>query len=340
MTAGSCNVIIGYGVNLVDVSASCQLAIGFGPGCCWLLGFDNRSIKPAAGIVDCVGTTGTAGQFLISNGSNAICWGTVPNATPTVAGIVLGCTTATNSALGCNALLSNTGTNNTALGVNAGCSITTGTCNVAIGNGVQVASATGSCQLAIGFSATDNWLTGCSDKSIRPAAGIRDCLGCVGTKGQVLTATGCALGSSVEWRNLPGCAVIRSSSMTSTFGAAFVPITVCYGTALTDTTGWYNGATGVFQPNIAGYYQIGAMARTCTLSTGIGESVISLVCNGTNIINIGSYGQINGSVNTLVCMNGTTDALCVQISAAASGTGCTITQPSSSRFTALLMALA
>jgi hypothetical protein len=63
---------------------------------------------------------------------------------------------------------------------------------------------TGSCQLALGFSATDNWLTGCSDKSIRPGAGIRDCCGCVGTKGQVLTATGCALGSSVEWRSLPG----------------------------------------------------------------------------------------------------------------------------------------
>jgi hypothetical protein len=128
--------------------------------------------------------------------------------------------------------------------------------------------------------------------------------------------------------------------MTSTFGAAFTPITVCYGTALTDTTGWYNGTTGVFQPNIAGYYQIGAMARTCTLNTGIGESVISLICNGTNIINVGAYGQINGGVNTLVCMNGTTDALCVTISAAASGTGCTITQPTSSRFTALLMALA
>ena len=464
VTTGICNVLIGSNSQPASPTDSCSLRIGFDATNYWLTGNSTKAIKPGAGIIDCAASTGTAGQVLMSNGSNAICWGSAGGsgspATPTVAGIVKGCTTGFNSALGANALLSlTTGSCNTAIGVNAlqsnstgscntangvgaltsnttgsintangvnaltlnttgnqntangfqalrsnttgslntangyhalysnttgnnntangqlalfanttasnntavgfnalcanisGClnvavgicaggTITTGCQNVALGPNAAVTSATGSCQLAIGFSATCNWLTGCSDKSIQPGAGIRDCLGCVGTKGQVLTATGCALGSSVEWRNLPGCAVIRSSSMTSTFGAAFTPITVCYGTALTDTTGWYNGTTGVFRPNIAGYYQISAMARTCTLNTGIGESVISIICNGTNIINVGSYGQINGSVNTLVCMNGTTDALCVQISAAASGTGCTITQPSSSRFTALLMALA
>jgi hypothetical protein len=287
--------------------------------------------------------TNTIGTNNVAVGNRALCANTVGNGNVAIGTVALNSAVDASGtvAIGESALCAaTTGLYNVALGASAGSNITTGSQNVIIGPNAAAPVVTGSCQLALGFSATGNWLTGCSDKSIRPGAGIRDCLGCVGTKGQVLTATGCALGSSVEWRNLPGCAVIRSSSMTSTFGAAFTPITVCYGTALTDTTGWYNGTTGVFQPNIAGYYQISAMARTCTLNTGIGESVISLICNGTNIINVGAYGQINGAVNTLVCMNGTTDALCVTISAAASGTGCTITQPTSSRFTALLTALA
>lgn len=372
VTTGICNVLIGSNSQLASPTDSCSLRIGFDATNYWLTGNSTKAIKPGAGIIDCTGSTGSVGQALMSNGSNALCWGPGANeATPTCFGTVKGCTTSANTSLGCNAfLLLTTGTSNTAvgnntlvnntsgcrntafgiaalgntttgcfntaLGADAGNSITTGSSNVAIGHNVDVASGTGSCQLAIGFSNTCNWLTGDSSKNIQPGAGIKDCAGNLGTNGQVLTSTGSAL----QWRNLPGCAVIRSSSMTSTFGAAFTPITVCYGTALTDTTGWYNGTTGVFRPNIAGYYQISAMARTCTLNTGIGESVISIICNGTNIINLGSYGQINGSVNTLVCMNGTTDALCVQISAAASGTGCTTTQPSSSRFTALLMALA
>jgi hypothetical protein len=320
-TTGGSNVAVGLNSMRTNTIGTNNVAVGNRALCANTIGNDNVAIGTVA-LNSAVDASRT-----VAIGENALCAAT---------------TGLYNVALGWSALSSASGAggSNVALGALAGCNITTGSQNVIIGPNAAAPVVTGSCQLALGFSATDNWLTGCSDKSIRPGAGIRDCLGCVGTKGQVLTATGCALGSSVEWRNLPGCAVIRSSSMTSTFGAAFTPITVCYGTALTDTTGWYNGTTGVFQPNIAGYYQISAMARTCTLSTGIGESVVSLVCNGTNIINVGSYGQINGNVNTLVCMNGTTDALCVQISAAASGTGCTTTQPSSSRFTALLVALA
>jgi hypothetical protein len=299
----------------------------------------------------------TTGTNNVAVGNRALCANTIGNANVAIGTVALNsavdasrtiaigenalCAATTglyNVALGWSALSSASGAggSNVALGALAGCNITTGSQNVTIGPNAAVASATGSCQLAIGFSATGNWLIGDSNKHIQPGAGVRDCCGCLGTNGQVLTSTGSAL----EWRNLPGCAVIRRSSQTSTFGAAFVPITVCYGTALTDTTGWYNGATGVFQPNIAGYYQIGAIARTVTLTTGIGEVVLSLICNGTNISNVSAYGQISGLVNTLVCMNGTTDALCVQISAAASGTGCTVTQPTSSRFTALLVALA
>jgi len=76
-TAGSSNVAIGAGIELPSLTGSCQLAIGFAAGCCWLTGCSDRSIRPAAGIVDCAGATGTDGQVLMSNGSNALCWGTV-----------------------------------------------------------------------------------------------------------------------------------------------------------------------------------------------------------------------------------------------------------------------
>lgn len=122
-------------------------------------------------------------------------------ATPTVEGIVFGCTTATNAALGCNALLNTSGNCNIALGRNAGCAITTGSCNIAIGPGAQVASPSGSCQLAIGFNSTSNWLTGDNSKAIRPGAGIIDCAGLCGAAGQVLQSNGA---NAVCWGSVPG----------------------------------------------------------------------------------------------------------------------------------------
>jgi hypothetical protein len=114
------------------------------------------------GIIDCGNSCGTAGQALLSNGANGVCWGAVtPSAaTPTVAGIVLGCTNATNAALGCNALRSNTsGAGNVAIGLNAGCSLTTQVNNVFVGNGAGLANV-GSGSVAIGTSALLNTTTG------------------------------------------------------------------------------------------------------------------------------------------------------------------------------------
>ena len=140
---------------------------------------------------------GIDGQALVACAAcpTGLFWTTpaVP-ATPTVAGIVFGCTTVSNTALGCSALSSlGAGTLNVALGTCAGCAITTGSQNVAIGPNAAVASATGSCQLVIGYSATCNWLIGDSGKNIRPGAGIRDCSASLGTAGQVLTSTGTVL---------------------------------------------------------------------------------------------------------------------------------------------------
>ena len=75
-------------------------------------------------------------------------------ATPTALGTVLGCTVATNTALGCNAHLANpTGGGNVAIGLSAGCSLTTGTSNVVIGASAGVAITTGFQNTIIGCGA-------------------------------------------------------------------------------------------------------------------------------------------------------------------------------------------
>jgi hypothetical protein len=74
---GSRNIAIGPDVSLRGASGlSCRLAIGFSDTQNWLTGDSSQAIRPEAGIIDCTGSCGTAGQVLMSNGSNAICWGT------------------------------------------------------------------------------------------------------------------------------------------------------------------------------------------------------------------------------------------------------------------------
>jgi hypothetical protein len=296
ITTGSQNVILGPSTAAPSATASCQLAIGFSATCNWLTGCSNLNIKPGAGILDCAGCCGTANQFLRSNGSDAICWSSA-TATQTVAGVVLGVTNATNTALGCNSLLSNTGTNNTAIGLNAGCAITTGTCNVAIGNGAQVTSATGSCQLAVGFSAACNWLTGCSNLNIRPGAGILDCAGCCGTAGQFLrsngtnaicwssaaatpTVAGVMVGCTNASNAALGCCALRSLS-SGTGNAALGCNALC-----SNTTGQGNVAIGV--------------NAGCSMVTSVNNVFVG---NSAGLANIGS-GSVG--IGTSALVNNTT----------------------------------
>jgi hypothetical protein len=106
-------------------------------------------------------SVGLDGQLLVAcaAATTGLCWVTVPAtlpATPTVAGIVLGCTTANNAALGCNAFLANGGTGNVAIGLNSLRCNTTGVNNVAIGNCAFGANTGGSGNVAIGTQALQN----------------------------------------------------------------------------------------------------------------------------------------------------------------------------------------
>jgi len=212
-----------------------------------------------------VGSTDGFSLVVCAACAEGITWAlaTPSSATPTVEGIVFGCTASGNAALGFNSLLSiTTGADNVAIGSETGCALTTGGCNtlvgrsagcsltggcfnvlmghfagcglalgngnlmlgnsagrlmegclntflgdlagslstagcrnVAIGHSVEVASPTGDCQLAIGFDIGCNWITGDSNKNIRPGAGVLDCAGNLGVAGQFL----CSTGTAIEW---------------------------------------------------------------------------------------------------------------------------------------------
>lgn len=164
ITTGEYNTVLGYNTQVTLPAGSCQLAIGFSPTDYWLTGDSTKAIKPGAGIIDCAGSCGTAGQVLMSDGSNAVCWGAptgVVPATPTVQGIVYGCSGALSTALGQNALAgSPTGANNVAVGLNALCSGTgTANGNTAVGANALRLGAGAAENVAVGLNAMCNTTT-------------------------------------------------------------------------------------------------------------------------------------------------------------------------------------
>ena len=244
ITSGCLNVAVGSNAQVASPTGSCQLAIGFSATDNWLTGDSTKAIKPGAGVIDCVGSCGTVGQILMSNGANAICWGSpsgVPSATPTVAGIVLGCTTVDNSALGCNALLSNTtGNYNTATGLNALRFNTTGCQNTAIGANALGSNSTGCCNTATGLNALYSNTTGCQNT----ATGLNALYS--NTTGQNNTAYGAnALNSNTDgcYNTAIGLDALRFNT------------TGCCNTAIglyalrSNTTGCQNTAYGLYALN-------------------------------------------------------------------------------------------
>ena len=102
ITTGGKNVAIGVDVSVANAAGDCQLAIGFANNANWLTGDSSKNITPGAGIKDCAGNLGTAGQALTSTGT-ALEWAGpfVPNACFTAKGsVVVGCALDTPYALG------------------------------------------------------------------------------------------------------------------------------------------------------------------------------------------------------------------------------------------------
>ena len=189
VTTGTVNTAVGIGALCGVTSGSVNLGVGICSGCAYTTetgnavfggyfgdpgdtnslilsdGAGNLKAKfDSLGALSFDGTAyGTAGQVLSSNGAGAKpTWIAAGGsaATPTVAGIIKGCTTATNSALGCNALLVNTGASNSAFGNNALCANTSGIYNTAMGESALFFNTTGSYNTAVGPFALGRTSTG------------------------------------------------------------------------------------------------------------------------------------------------------------------------------------
>jgi hypothetical protein len=164
---GDCVVAIGPDVSLGGNNESCALVIGYGLNN-WICGNSSLAIKFGAGIIDCAGSCGTAGQVLSSNGSNALEWvaggGGGSNATPTTSGLVFGYVganlkTDSSTSVGLNSLAAGSPANtpsNAALGVRALQSLNLGGGNTAVGWASLEATTTGQLNTAIGAAAGSN----------------------------------------------------------------------------------------------------------------------------------------------------------------------------------------
>jgi hypothetical protein len=130
---------------------------------------------------------GTDGQALVACAAcpTGLTWttpaATVTAATPTVAGTVLGCTVATYTAIGCNALLVNTGPGNVAVGVCALASNTTADGNTAVGDCALRLNSTGVNNVAVGSLSLSSSTTGGFNVAIGRNALIANTTGCFNT---------------------------------------------------------------------------------------------------------------------------------------------------------------
>jgi hypothetical protein len=195
-------------------------------------------------------TVGTDGQALVACAAcpTGLTWTTpavpVSPATPTVAGTVLGCTNATNAALGCNALAANTtGTGNVAIGSNAFCTNTAGINNVFIGNCAGRLT-TGSGSVGIGTAA----LLASTNAGRNVALG--EAAACSNVTGECITAIG--------W-----------SALSGTTGGCNTALGFCAGSNI--TTGGQNViiGPGVAAPSSTGSCQLAiGFANGCNWLTG------------------------------------------------------------------------
>lgn len=254
LTTECFNVVLGGNVGAIGLN--CQVIISDGQGTL-------RAQINATGALSFDGTSyGTAGQILSSGGPGTtptwVTSGAVPTpATPTAQGLILGCTTASLTAIGCNAMLSATGAGNTAVGCAALGSVTTGFNNTAVGCEALCAN-TSNNNTALGLYAGKQVTSSADNVAVGFCA-----MGCAGV------STGA--GNTAVGTSSLGC------NTTGNYNVA-----LGWQTSLTLTTGSCN--IGV------GYKALGCGSAAVTGNTNIaiGTAALPAVTSGASNIVIGS----------------------------------------------------
>jgi hypothetical protein len=255
---------------------------------------------------------GTDGQALVACAAcpTGLTWSTpavtVGPATPTVAGTVLGCTTGTNAALGCNALSAvTTGFDNALVGYDAGCSITTGAANVFIGRSPGCSVTAGCFNILLGHFAGCSITTGGHNVAIGASAGSLTngtCNVYIGNGAASLSTAGCfniALGAGVQLPSLTGDCQLA---------IGFSP-----------TDNWLTGDSSKnIQPGAGIKDCSGSVGSACQILTSTGTALKWVAQPGTNYrqCTAGSSTSVPGGATcTLLAFSITTSGNPVQLSA-------------------------
>ena len=255
---------------------------------------------------------GTNTQVLQTNGSGVLSFATVSGggsaATPTVEGTVYGKMTASGgspnlTALGYNAGVNTTGTNNTAIGVSALTANTSGIQNVAIGNSALATGSTSGYNTAVGYQAGQANTSGAQSVFVGRQSGFTNTTGSfnvfVGESAGYTNSTGAnntAIGTSALQANTTASgntALGYQAGYSNSTGAnqLFVGRVAGYST----TTGGSNTAIGdaAFYYNTTGAYNValGTAAlqsnTTASNNTAIGYQANFLTTTGHSNTSVG-----------------------------------------------------
>jgi hypothetical protein len=238
----------------------------------------------------------TPGGIATLNSNGQVLASTLPAATSSTTGAILGLTTSTTTALGSKAMSPNvTGTNNMAIGPNSAASLTSGTDNIAIGSNTLDAVTTGTYNTAISNN-TLGAFTGTSTVAI----GHNVLSQCVNST----TSTTCGYNSLA---NLTANYGGNSAFGWSALGACSTGINntgVGSGVMMGLTMGSYNAAVGqqAFQNLTMGAYNMGMGTRaSLTLTMGSRNTCVG---HNANINSAAALDRIALGYNTSATANG------------------------------------
>lgn len=128
--------------------------------------------------------------------------------------------------------------------------------------------------------------------------------------------------------NVAGTGVAFSASMSADQTVTSATSTkITFNTEVFDTASCYDNTTNYrFTPNVAGYYQINLTANLGSTTTSVSLTNLNIYKNGSAYIGTrtdtlsSSVGSMQGTLSTLVYMNGTTDYLEAYVYITAGGT--------------------
>ena len=127
--------------------------------------------------------------------------------------------------------------------------------------------------------------------------------------------------------------IFRVSDQTATTTAAYTGVPIIYNIAIEDKTTWYNTTTGIWTPQVAGWWQLSVGAYNNGAS--VDENIVSL--QGAAYAQADAIGLNSGTCTGFGYFNGTTSNVKVSVSTQQSGSVSHPQTPQTTFFQALYL---